>query len=139
MTASRVTVSGSRSLPARAVRAAAEQVLRGEGRDAALSIAFLAPGDMQRLNRDYKGHDRPTDVLAFALPQPDGSLAGDVYICRDVAATQARELGIPLREELLRLVVHGTLHVLGWDHPESAAREQSPMWQQQERYLRELG
>lgn len=136
--ASAVAVSGARALPARSVRDAVAHVLAGEGRDAALSIAFLAPEPMRDLNRRYKGKDRPTDVLAFALPQPDGTLAGDIYICRDVAAREARDRGVTLREELLRLVVHGTLHVLGWEHPEDEEREQSAMWQRQERYVREL-
>lgn len=136
--ASEVSVGGEGALPARVVRAAAEQVLRGEGREAALSITFVGPEAMRELNRRYKGHDRPTDVLAFALPQPDGGLTGDIYICRHVAAREARERAVPLREELLRLVVHGTLHVLGWDHPEDHGRERSAMWRQQERYLREL-
>lgn len=136
--ASEVAVSGAGALPARRVRAAVEAVLRGEGREAALAITFLGPDAMRDLNRTYKGHDRPTDVIAFALPQPDGTLTGDVYICRHVAAREARERGVPLREELLRLVVHGTLHVLGWDHPEDDTRECSPMWQRQEQYVRAL-
>jgi probable rRNA maturation factor len=55
-----------------------------------------------------------------------------------VAAREAAAHGVTLREELLRLVVHGTLHVLGHDHPEGAGRERSPMWRAQERYLRSL-
>lgn len=135
---SQVAVSGTGALPVRVVRQAVEHVLAGEARDAMLSVTFLDPIEMRRLNKAYKGHDRVTDVLAFALPQPDGSLAGDVYICRRHAAAEARARGVPLREELLRLVVHGTLHVLGWDHPEGDDREASAMWQQQERYVRAL-
>ena len=133
-----VVVSGAGPLPAGAARAAAGHVLAAEGRQAALSIAFLDADAMQALNREYKGHDRPTDVLAFALPLPDGRLTGDIYICPTVAADAATAHGVTLREELLRLVVHGTLHVLGWDHPETDERERSPMWQRQEQYLREL-
>ena len=91
---------------------------------------------MRRLNRKHKHHDRTTDVLSFALAMPDGRLAGDVYICRAVASVQAREAGVPLREELVRLVVHGVLHVLGYDHPEDDGRERSAMWRRQERYVR---
>jgi probable rRNA maturation factor len=47
-------------------------------------------------------------------------------------------LGIPLREELIRLVVHGTLHALGWDHPEGPGRTRSAMWRKQERYVEAL-
>jgi probable rRNA maturation factor len=55
-----------------------------------------------------------------------------------VAEREARRRGIPVREELIRLVVHGTLHVLGHDHPEGEGRTVSPMWRRQERYVSAL-
>lgn len=91
---------------------------------------------MRQLNARWTGRREATDVLAFALPGPRGSLAGDVYICPWVAGREAEARGIPLREELRRLVVHGVLHVLGYDHPEGERRMLSPMWRRQERYLR---
>ena len=117
-----------------AVRRAVGAVLRGERRQAVVSVTFLGPTVMRRLNRKHKGHDRPTDVLAFALALPGGRLAGDIYVCRAVAAVQAKEAGVSLREELVRLVVHGVLHVLGHDHPDRN-RERSAMWRKQERYV----
>lgn len=126
-------------LPRVTVRRAVRSVLRGEGRAAGICVTFLGPTAMRRLNRRYKRRDRPTDVLAFSLPGPDGALIGDVYVCRAVAAAEARARRIPVRTELLRLVVHGTLHVLGYDHPEGDGRERSAMWRRQERYLRRLG
>lgn len=113
-------------------------VLRRERRRAALTVTFVGPARMRALNREWKGHDTPTDVLSFALPAPDGSLVGDVYICPAVARRSAKELGISPREELTRLVVHGTLHVLGYDHPEGPGRTHSAMWKRQERYVRAL-
>ena len=124
-------------LPEAVVRRAVHAVLRGEHRRAVVSVTFLGPSAMRRLNRKHKKHDRPTDVLAFALAMPDGRLAGDVYVCRAVAAGQATEAGISLREELVRMVVHGVLHVLGHDHPETN-RERSAMWRRQERYVRKI-
>ena len=103
-----------------------------------MQVTFLSSVGMRRLNRRWKGHDRPTDVLSFALPLPDGTLAADVYVCGQVARRQARELGLPEREELIRLVVHGTLHALGYDHPEGPGRTRSAMWRRQERYVRAL-
>jgi probable rRNA maturation factor len=100
-----------------------------------VSVSFVGPTAIRRLNREWKGHDRPTDVLAFALPLPDGTLVGDVYLCRAVAAREAALRHIPVRDEILRLVIHGTLHVLGWDHPERGDRTRSAMWRRQERYL----
>jgi probable rRNA maturation factor len=133
-----VAVTGRVALPAATVRRVVRDVLRGERAAAAIAVNFLGPARMRDLNRRFKGYDRPTDVLAFALPQPDGSLVGDVYVCRAVALAHAAAHGVPLREELIRLIVHGTLHVLGHDHPENAARERSPMWRRQERYVERL-
>lgn len=93
---------------------------------------------MRSLNRRWKGVDRATDVLAFPLRGPLGTVAGDIYICRQVALREATRLGVAPREELLRMVVHGVLHVLGYDHPAGADRLDSTMWRRQERYLRRI-
>lgn len=120
------------ALIARAVRL----VLDAEGRrDVDVSVAFLDDEEMRRLNREYLGRDATTDVLAFCLPDEDGSAVGDVYLGFEQAGRQADELGVPLREELARLAVHGTLHVLGHDHPAGPEREESPMFQLQERLV----
>jgi len=92
---------------------------------------------MRRANRRATGRRGLTDVIAYALPQPDGHLLGDVYVCPDAAAKVARN-GAGLHEELVRLAVHGTLHVLGYDHPEGTGRTRSRMWQLQERYVKRL-
>ena len=121
-----------------AVRRIVAAVLKGERRKAEVAVTFLGPVRMRALNREHLRHDTATDVISFGLPAPDGRLLGDIYICRAVAAAQAKELGVPLREELVRLVVHGTLHVLGYDHPKGEGRTRSAMWQRQERYVRKL-
>ncbi len=133
-----VTVTGASALPARTAVRAVEQVLAGEQQRASVAVIFLGPRRMQALNAEYLHHDCVTDVISFGLPQPDGSVAGDVYVCPYVAARQARQLGVPVREETLRLLVHGTLHVLGWDHPADASRMHSPMWARQEQYLKQV-
>ncbi len=92
---------------------------------------------MRGLNRRALGRDRATDVIAFRLPHLD-QLIGDIYICPSVARRAAREAGVSEREEILRLVVHGVLHVLGHEHPEGARRVASPMWRRQERYVERL-
>ena len=121
-----------------AIRRITDAVLKGERRSAEMLITWLGPTRMRALNRAHLGHDRTTDVISFALPMPDGRLVGDIYLCRSVAAAQAKALGVPVREELVRLVVHGTLHVLGHDHPDGEGRTRSPMWRRQERYVRRL-
>ncbi len=124
--------------PSRLVQAAAVRVLRRERRRARLAITLVNKRTMRSLNAEHLGHDYPTDVISFLLPQPDGTIAGDIYLCRYVAARNARAQGVPVREEVIRLAVHGTLHVLGWDHPDGAARMRSPMWRRQERYVADL-
>ena len=119
----------------RTIRAAVEHVLHAERRHATIGVTFLGATQMRRLNAASLGHDYPTDVISFPLPQPDRSVAGDICICRCVAARNARRHGSTVRAEMLRLVVHGTLHVLGYDHPDGPARMRSPMWRRQERYL----
>ena len=133
-----VAVAGRSPLGADRTADAVRAVLRGERRRATVSVTFVGRDRMRSLNQRYKGSSRATDVLAFPLPQPGGGLAGDVYICVWRAREQARVHRVSAREELLRLVVHGTLHVLGWDHPEDDSRDQSDMWRRQERYVRLL-
>jgi probable rRNA maturation factor len=136
---SEVLVSGRRLPLSRAlVRRVVEAVLHAERRDALISVTFVGRDTMRRLNAEHKQHDHPTDVLTFSLTDPSGRIAGDVYVCPWVARREARARAIPLREELIRLIVHGTLHALGRDHPEGNARTRSAMWRRQERYVETL-
>jgi probable rRNA maturation factor len=136
---SEIVVSGRRLPLSRAlVRRVVEAVLTAERRKGLVSVTFLGRDSMRRLNAAHKGHDRPTDVLTFALGDPQQQVIGDVYICPWVAQREARARGIPLREELIRLVVHGTLHAVGREHPEGPDRTRSAMWRRQERYVEAL-
>ena len=124
------------ALVERAVRAtlAREGVEAGE-----VSVALLDDGAIRALNREHLGHDRPTDVLAFALWEEGEPVVGDVYLGVAQARRQADEADVPLREELVRLAVHGTLHVVGHDHPEEPeARAGSAMYALQEELVREI-
>ena len=134
-----VVVGGrARGLSSSVVRRIVTAVLAGERRQAQVSVSFVGPATMRALNRRHKGKDRPTDVLAFALRHAGAPLVGDVYICPAVARQEAAHAGTTARRELVRLVLHGTLHVLGHDHPEGEDRERSPMWRRQERYVEQL-
>jgi probable rRNA maturation factor len=117
----------------------AERVMAWERAPAGshVEITLLPAAAMRRANRRATGRRGLTDVIAYPLPQPDGRLWGDVYICPAAAAETARN-GAGLTEELVRLAVHGTLHVLGYDHPEDSRRTRSRMWQLQERYVKRL-
>jgi probable rRNA maturation factor len=118
----------------RAVRAAAvaERLEGGE-----ISVTFLDAEAMAALNAAHRDLDRPTDVLAFDLGE-SGAPLGDIYICPAVAAEAAEEMGIGLKEELLRLAIHGVLHLAGHDHPEGPDHEQSEMFRRQEAILAHL-
>ncbi|MCL7977771.1 MAG: rRNA maturation RNase YbeY [marine benthic group bacterium] len=130
---------GEGPTPAAVVRAArAALALGGRERPGELSISFIDDDEISRLNQEGLGRDDATDVIAFSLGRRE-SLLGDVYISAETGFRNAAELGVPPGEELLRLVIHGTLHVLGHDHPEGAGRESSDMYRLQEELLRSLG
>lgn len=120
------------------VRKIARKVLDEEGITSSyeLSLVFTDSETVQKLNRDFRGVDEPTDVLAFhMLPQnesepsfvlpPDGiTHLGEVIISYPQAVEQAREQGHPVEQELGLLIIHGILHLLGYDHerPEDEAK-----------------
>jgi probable rRNA maturation factor len=106
-------------------------------RDAMISVAFVGATAIARINQKYLRHRGPTDVISFGFAGGGNRSAviGDIYICPEVARANARSQGVTVTEELLRLVVHGTLHVLGYDHPANVERMKSPMWRRQERIL----
>jgi probable rRNA maturation factor len=131
-----VVVSGRRlPLSSPVVRRVVEGVLDGERRRALVSVTFLGRDAMRRMNGTYRGRNRTTDVLAFAMTDGAGHTVGDFYVCPWVAEREATARGVPPREELIRLVIHGTLHALGRTHPEGPARTRSAMWRRQERYV----
>lgn len=103
--------------------------------EAEISLTLLDDDGIADLNERYLGHEGPTDVIAFAMNAPGAPPLGDLYIGLDQAIRQARALGVPPLEELARLAVHGTLHILGHDHPEGEERLTSPMWARQETIL----
>ena len=109
-------------------------------REALVSVAFVGADTMARLNRVFLSHDDATDVISFGLTRNGETLPviGDIYICPRIAERNAKSLGVPLTEELARLVIHGTLHILGYDHPEGEGRIKSAMWIRQERILDSL-
>lgn len=102
-----------------------------------LSVTFLGEEEIRELNRRYLAKDRPTDVLAFDLGE-EGGLLGDVYVSPDVATRGAAEHGVTPEEEVVRLVVHGVLHLLGHEHPQGEERYDSPMFRLQEEVVARL-
>ena len=125
-------------LPVELLEQAATAVLDAEGVEGGeLSLTFLPDEPMRALNLRWRGHDWVPDVLAFGLHEPGQAVVGDIYIGVSQAGRQAKEHGVATEEELLRLVVHGTLHVLGYDHPEEE-RERSDLFRKQEAFVRSV-
>lgn len=106
-------------------RALAAEVLAEEGiRDAQISLAVVDAPTMSRLHRQYLGIDGPTDVLSFVLEEGPDRCEGEVIVCADVARQAAPRYGWRAEDELLLYVVHGLLHLAGYDDTTDAARRQ---------------
>lgn len=125
--------------PVSLIESAVRSVLLDQDRmDVSVSVAFLPDDEMRRLNGQFLKRDRTTDVLAFALGGEGERTLGDIYVGYEQASRQADDARVPVVEELVRLVVHGTLHVLGHDHPEGSDRSESPMFRLQEELVRQV-
>jgi probable rRNA maturation factor len=135
----------------RELRNAAEAALRGMPRSVLrsklrsgvsypLTISVVSPSAIRKLNRQYRGKDRPTDVLSFSrlegplMPLPE---IGDILVCWEMAKRQTGEFQTTRPSEIRRLVVHGVLHLFDYDHERGPA-EAKRMFRLQEKILRTL-
>lgn len=91
-------------------------VTRGE-----ISVTVVDDAHMHALNRQHLDHDYPTDVLSFVLERSDNLLDGEIIVSADYAAAEAQRFGWSRDDELLLYVVHGALHLIGYDDTSSAA------------------
>lgn len=135
-------VGGSRTgLPAVAkFRHWARSAIAGRRRSAELSIRIVDAAESRALNRRFRGRDKPTNVLSFPAelpPELELPLLGDLVICRDVVEAEAAEQGKPAEAHWAHMVVHGTLHLLGYDH--ESASEAETMEALEAEILAELG
>lgn len=125
-----------------AIRRAVDAVLEEEGfaGKAEISVTLVSPEEIQRLNREWRGVDRATDVLSFPLEEEAfaGSYTplGDVIVCPAVIERQSKDFGTTYRQEFCLMVIHSVLHLLGWDHVEE--NEKKEMFEKQENILRAL-
>ena len=113
-------------------------------KNASCSIIIVDNSYIHKLNKEYRGIDRVTDVISFALEDdnsmviPDGTrLLGDIYISLDKAKEQAKEYGHSIERELCFLAVHGIYHLLGYDHEKK--EEAEIMFKKQEEVLMKYG
>lgn len=111
-----------------------------------VSLMFTDDETIHEMNREYRGIDRPTDVLSFALEEgeeeeiyggPEENLLGDIIISVETAVRQAEEYGHSVEREMAFLALHGMLHLLGYDHMEEEERQE--MRAQEEAILASLG
>lgn len=106
-----------------AIRRWLEAALAGRREEAQLTVRITDAAEITELNREYRGKDRPTNVLSFPFEAPPGvalPLLGDIVICAQVVADEAQQQGKPLEAHWAHMVIHGTLHLLGYDHIEEA-------------------
>lgn len=111
------------SLDHRSLSAAIESVLCGEAVDEAeISLAIIDDRRMHELNARYLNHDEPTDVLSFLLDSRPGYVEGEIIVSAETAAARAGEFGWSPDNELLLYIIHGTLHLVGYDDHDPADR-----------------
>jgi len=116
------------------LRAAVKKVLRGEGIEtASISLAVVDDPTIHELNRRFLQHDYATDVLSFAFERTDDSVDGEVIVSSQTAIQQAEQLGESPERELLLYVVHGTLHLVGYD--DLTEPDQARMRERERHYL----
>jgi probable rRNA maturation factor len=106
---------------------------------AELSIVLVSDPQIKRLNKLYRNKDKPTDVLSFPIGEKVNGwlILGDIVISVDTARRQAKEFGYSLEEELKRLLVHGLVHLLGYDH-ELGGEEEKKFFELEEFVLKGL-
>ncbi len=122
-----------------------ENLLNLDKQRCELSVTFVGLDEIHELNREYRGVDRPTDVLSFPqfedleeeIPEVGEICLGDVVICREKAEEQAEEFGHSFERELLYLFTHSVLHLLGYDHMEED--EKKVMRQREEEIMEQIG
>ena len=131
----RVSCHGNRgTVDPRTVRRRGERVLKAAGKDdAELSILLCDDAFIRTLNRDYRDMDKPTDVLSFSMQEGEKldscpELLGDVIISVETAVRQAESAGIKPIDEVTSLLIHGVLHLLGYEHQQPEHEE----WMQRE-------
>lgn len=121
------------------LKEAARAVLEGEGvRACKVTLAFVDNPHIHRLNKQFLQHDEPTDVLTFPYTDPDAkSLEGEVVIGHEVAKENAADRGHDLGLELLLYVIHGCLHLCGYDDTVTTSTKE--MRAKERSYLKQLG
>lgn len=120
------------------IREIGRSVLKKEGKENLdLNLVFVSSEEIREVNREYRKKDKPTDVLSFEkredfiLPPGQENNLGEVLICPEQVAINAKNFNIDFREEVARVAVHGILHLLGYDHE----KDQGEFFKKQKLYI----
>jgi probable rRNA maturation factor len=138
-----IHIESNYSIPKKLLERAVKSTLQNqsESLDSELTLVLTDDAQIQELNREYLGNDKPTDVLSFPAsetdPETGSRYIGDIIISVPYAAKSAENAGHAMEAEVQLLVVHGVLHLLGYDHAE--ADEKARMWKAQSEILKTLG
>ena len=117
------------------VKSIVEKVLKDEIGDVDVNVVFVDSNEMERLNERFRGVEGPTDVLTF--PYHDEDVYGEIVVCLDVVEKNANRFTVPYEEELLTVLIHGVLHLAGYDH-EREDRRSVEMFRKQKEYVEKM-
>ena len=100
-----------------------------------ISLAFVEKEEIKKLNKKFRKKNKATDVLSFELN--DKEYLGEIIICPEVVKENAKKYGVAVKYEMIKVFVHGILHLLGYDH-EKSKKEEKIMEEKQEKYLSKI-
>lgn len=113
-----------------------QKLLRAFHKKKGISLVFMNDRRIHEYNRQFLNHDYPTDVISFPLEDEQDDLLGEIFISTETAAREAEERNILLEEEVIRYVVHGCLHLFGYEDKESSAQKE--MFRVQEKWVKKF-
>jgi probable rRNA maturation factor len=116
----------------------AKKVLRGENREREnISVAFVTTDEIKKLNKTYRKKDLATDVLSFEKVSDFKKEPAEIVICPEVVKKNSQKFGATFRKELSKMLIHGILHTLGYDH-EKSEKEAERMQEREKKYLSKI-
>jgi probable rRNA maturation factor len=114
----------------------AKKVLKGENKESeSISLAFVSKEEIEKLNKTFRKKNNPTDVLSFELNERD--CLGEIVICPDIVKQNAKKYRVSTEQEMIKVFIHGILHLLGYDH-EKSKKDDLIMEKKQEKYLSKI-
>ena len=116
------------------IEKAIEAVLKGENVDSKeISVLYISDEEIHTINREYLKHDFPTDVISFPMHENGNPVEGEIYISYETTLQNAERFGVSREQELLRVTIHGVLHLSGYDDADEASK--SEMTERENHYL----